>query len=99
MQAVLLRGMFLIGWRDRIAIGIMLAKLRERRVIESGRLRKLASGDRQQQRLHGKGIDRNRANQPSPEQPQFRATLIWSGWHAQAHIAIDGPDEERFLPG
>jgi hypothetical protein len=67
LQAVLLCGMFLIGRREGAAIGAVLAKLSERNVVESGRLGKLASRDRQQQRLHGEGIDRNRANQPSPE--------------------------------
>jgi hypothetical protein len=76
LQAVLLCGMFLVGWRGRIAIATMLAKFGERHFVESGRLRKLASRDRQQQRLHGKSIDRNRANQPSPEQAQFRTSLI-----------------------
>ena len=76
LQAVLLCGMFLVGRRDRSAIGVMLAELGERYLVEGGRLRKLASRDRQQQRLHGKGIDRNRANQPSPEQSQPQASLI-----------------------
>jgi hypothetical protein len=76
LQTVLLRGMLLIGRRDRAAIGVMLAKFGESCLVERGRLRKLASGDRQQQRLHGQGIDRNRANQPSPEQSQPQASLI-----------------------
>jgi hypothetical protein len=48
LQAVLLCGMFLIGRRDGAAIGFVLAKLGERHLVESGRLRKLASCDRQQ---------------------------------------------------
>jgi hypothetical protein len=76
LQTVLLGGMFLIGRRGRAAIGVMLAKLSERGLFESGRLRKLAPDHRQQQGLHDQGIDRNRANQPSPEKTQLRASLI-----------------------
>jgi hypothetical protein len=62
--------MLLIGRRDRTAIGIMLAKLSKCDIVENGRLRKLAAGDRQQQRLHDQGTDRNRADQRSPERTQ-----------------------------
>jgi len=77
LQTVLVCGVFvLVGRRDRAAIGIMLAKLGERDFIESGRLRKLASHDRQQQRLHDQGIDRGCADQLPPERAKFRASLI-----------------------
>jgi hypothetical protein len=90
LQTVLSSGMLLVGRRDRPAICLMLAKLREGDFVKSGRLGELACRDRQQQRLHHQGIDRNGADQPSPEQAQLRAGLIWSGWHAQALVAIQG---------
>ena len=77
LQTMLMRRMLLlVGGRNRAAVRVMLAKLGERNVVKDGRLGELASHDRQQQRLHDQGIDRNRANQPSPEQAQFRASLI-----------------------
>jgi hypothetical protein len=77
LQTVLVCGvLLLVGRRDRAAIGVMLAKLGECSFVESGRLRKLASHDRQQQRLHDQGIDCDRADQPPPEHAEFRASLI-----------------------
>jgi hypothetical protein len=62
---------FLIGRRNGAALGIMQAKLSERNLVEDRGLGELGSGYRQQQRLHNQGIDRDRADQLSPEQPQF----------------------------
>ena len=78
-----MRGVFfLVGRRNRAAIRVMKAELRERNLIEDRCLSKLASRNRQEQRLHDQSIDRNDADQPSPERPQFRTCLIWSGLHA-----------------
>ena len=72
LQTVMMCGMFLlIGGRSRATVGVMQAKLGERNLVEDRRLRKLGSRYRQQQRLHRQSIDRNRADQPSPELPQF----------------------------
>ena len=72
LQTVMVGGMFLlVGGRNRAAVGVMQAKLGERNLVEDRSLGELGSGHRQQQRLHDQGIDRDRADQPSPEQPQF----------------------------
>ena len=70
------RVLLLVSGRNRAAVRVMQAKLGERNVVQHRRLSELASRDRQQQRLHDQGIDRNRANQPSPEQAQPHTSLI-----------------------
>jgi len=69
---MLVRGMFvLVSRRNRAAIRVMQAKLRERNFVKDGRLGELASHYRQQQRLHDQSIDRDDADQPSPERSQL----------------------------
>jgi hypothetical protein len=83
LQTVLMRGVFfLVGRRNRAAIRVMKAKLGERNFVKDRCLGELASPNRQEQRLHDQSIDRDYADQPSPEWPQFRTCLIWSGLHA-----------------
>ncbi len=84
------RVVFLVGRCNRTAVGIMLAKLGEPNVVKHGRAGELGSSNRQQQRLHDQGVDRSRADQPSPEPAQPCASLIWSGWHAHKRIAMQG---------
>ena len=76
LQAVLVCRVFLIRRGDRTAVVVMLAELRERNLVEDGGFGDLVPRNRQQQRLQHQGIDRCRANQPSPEEPQFRASLV-----------------------
>jgi hypothetical protein len=86
LQTVVVRGMLLLI--GRAAIRVMQAKLGERNLVEDRRLRELGSRYRQQQRLHRQSIDRNRADQPSPELPQFQTCLIWSASHAHKLILL-----------
>ena len=80
---MLVCGVFvLVGRRNRTAIRVMKAKLGERNFVKDGRLGELASRYRQQQRLHNQSIDRDDADQPSPERSPLRTCLIWSGLHA-----------------
>lgn len=72
LHTVMVGGKFLlIGRCNGAALGIMQAKLSERDLVEDRGLGELGSGYCQQQRLHNQGIDRDRADQLSPEQPQF----------------------------
>lgn len=98
---MLVRGVFvLIGRRDRAAVRVMQAKLRERNFVKDRCLGELASRYRQQQRLHDQSIDRNDADQPSPERAQFRVSLIWSGWHAhKRRLLYRVRDEAKFRRG
>ena len=83
LQTMLVGGMLvLVGRRTSAAIRVMQAKLGERNLVEDGGLGELGSRYRQQQWLHRQSIDRDRADQLSPEQPPFRTRLIWSGSHA-----------------
>jgi hypothetical protein len=72
LHTVIVRGMFfLIGGRSRAAIRVMRAKFSERNLVKDRSLGELGARHRQQQRLQDQSIDRDRADQPSPEQPQF----------------------------
>ena len=89
-------GVFLlVVGRNRTAVRVVQAKLGERNVVKDCRLGELASRNRQQQRLHGQSIDRDRADQPSPEQSQPRTCLIWPASHAHKRLIraelIDAP--------
>ena len=86
LQTVVVRGMLLLI--GRAAIRVMQAKLGERNLVEDRRLSELGSRYRQQQWLHRQSIDRDRADQLSPEQPPFRTRLIWSGSHAHTRMLL-----------
>ena len=89
-------GMFLpVVGRNGATARVVQAKLGERNVVKGRGLGELASRNRQQQRLHGQSIDRDRADQPSPEQSQLRTCLIWPASHAHKRLIraelIDAP--------
>src|SRR5579863_6891923 len=88
LHAMMVRRIFLVGRRNGAAVRIMKAKLGERDIVESGGLRELAAGNRQQQRLHDQRIDCERANQPSPEGARSRVCLIWSDCHAHKSLVL-----------
>ena len=68
LQAMVGMGMLmLVGRRDGAAVRIVKAKLREREIVKDRGLGELGSSNGQEQRLDDQRIDRNRADQPSPE--------------------------------
>jgi hypothetical protein len=99
LHAMMVRRIFLVGRCNGAAIRIMKAKLGERDIVESGGLRELAAGNRQQQRLHDQRIDRERANQPPPEGARFQSCLICSNAHVHnvlRYQALDFTGIDRF---
>jgi len=69
-QTVIVCGMLLlVGRGNGAAIRLMQAQLGEREIAKSGSLGKLRSDDCQQQWLHHQRVDRDGADQASPEAP------------------------------
>ena len=89
LQAMLMERMsFLVGGRNGTAIRIVQAELGERNSVKGAGLRELGTSNRQQERLHDQGIDRERADQPSPERWRSRTCLVWSDGHAHGRVVL-----------
>jgi hypothetical protein len=87
-QTVIIRRKFLlVGRRNRTAVSLMQAQLRQQGIIKSGSLGKLSTNCRNEQRLRDKRVDRYRADQASPEAPS-RIRLISLGSHAHELVLL-----------